>query len=103
MSPLCIFCLFDVSYSSFSLSLFQRIAIPNISADLFLSILTFLYTGDLNLSESIVCEVFEACDLFLLEDGKNLCKEYIELKLTNEVLAQILVEVRKIDCEITRL
>jgi len=81
----------------------QRINIPNIAPNLFRDVLEFIYTGSLSLNNANVSATFEACDLFLLEEGKLLCKQFIESKMSNEALADLLLEKDTLCSELTRI
>lgn len=70
----------------------QEISIPNISVDIFFEILMFLYTSELSVNQENLTSMFLVCDQFLLEDGKQICRDFIKT-LDNLILERFLLEV----------
>ncbi|EGG13886.1 BTB/POZ domain-containing protein [Cavenderia fasciculata] len=69
----------------------QEIIIPNVPVHIFFDILQFLYTSNLVIHDDSLNRIFEVCDQFLLQDGKEKCKEYIK-QLDSQVLESFLFD-----------
>ncbi|KAM9977555.1 hypothetical protein ACTFIR_011422 [Dictyostelium discoideum] len=80
----------------------QEISIPNISVDIFFEILMFLYTSELSVNQENLTSMFLVCDQFLLEDGKQICRDFIKT-LDNLILERFLLEDNGLCSELTDL
>jgi len=80
----------------------QEIIIPNVSVDIFFEILIFLYTSELSVNQYNLNQIFLVCDQFLLEDGKQVCRDFIK-QIEPEVLEMLLLEDDNLSTELTEL
>ncbi|KAN0040297.1 hypothetical protein ACTA71_012187 [Dictyostelium dimigraforme] len=80
----------------------QEISIPNISVDIFFEILMFLYTSELSVNQENLTSMFLVCDQFLLENGKQICRDFIKT-LDNVILERFLLEDDGLCSELTDL
>merc|ERR1711937_220267 len=72
----------------------NEIAIPNIDPPVFLSILEFLYTGQLELRVDTVFQIYKSADQYLLDDVKSACRTFIHSSLNLEHALTLLENAR---------
>lgn len=78
----------------------ERIAISGVSVDMFTAVMNYIYFNKLNPDLDSVVNIFETCDLFLLEDGKKQCQQFIESEMPIDFLSKLLYEDDLLSCDL---
>lgn len=72
----------------------SEITIPNIEPHVFISILEFLYTGQLELEVETVFQIYKSADQYLLDDVKSACRTFIHSSLNLDHALTLLENAR---------